>query len=167
MQIELFHRPPLELRRYLHFIFRLKQQHGSIVAFVQQERLYWKSITPSAEPPFTNPSDYRILYNDWPYGIDPDITHLVVWTKFLLDDDPRTGLLTPRYRDLIEAFVQKTFCNEEGTSRENLVWFKNWGSLKSVHALEHFHVMLYRAPVAFLNRITNNDAPLSNVLQDL
>ena len=30
----------------------------------------------------------RILYNDWPYGLVDGIVHLVVWTKFDLEDDP-------------------------------------------------------------------------------
>jgi len=166
-RIDYFQRSPLELRRYLQYMFKLKQQYGSVLSFVQQERLHWKSISPSAEPLFTNPDDYTILYNDWPYGIDRDITHLVVWTKFLLDDDPETGYLTTEHHDLIEDFVRRTFCTDEGISRENLIWFKNWKSLKSVHALEHFHVMLYRAPPEFVKRITNGDRPTSATVTDL
>ena len=116
---------------------------------------------------FTNPADYRILYNDWPYGIDPDIIHLVVWTKFVLEDDPETGFLTKDHHDIIENFVQRTFCGQDGINRAELIWFKNWKSLKSVHALEHFHVMLYRAPQEFLSRITNNDKPMSEIVADL
>ena len=51
----------------------------------------------------------KILYNDWPYGIDEKIVHLVAWTKFDLEDDPATDDLTPRARKEIDDFVQKTF----------------------------------------------------------
>lgn len=165
-RIDHFQRPPLDLRRYLQYMFKLKQQYGSVLSFVQQERLHWKSISPSASPLFTNSDDYKILYNDWPYGIDRDITHLVVWTKFLLDDDLETGFLTAEHHRLIEDFVQRTFCAESGISRKNLIWFKNWRSLKSVHALEHFHVMLYRAGPEYLESITNGDKPVSSILSD-
>lgn len=148
-------------------MYKLKQQYGSVLGFIQQERLHWDSITPSGKVPFTDASDYMILYNDWPYGIDRNITHLVVWTKFLLDDDPDTGFLTEEHHGLIETFVTKIFCTEQGISRENLIWFKNWRSIKSVHALEHFHVMLYKAPESFLQAITNNDQPMSAVMGDL
>lgn len=148
-------------------MFKLKQQYGSVLSFIQQERLHWESISPSGSVPFTNPTDYKILYNDWPYGIDPDITHLVIWTKFLLEDDPETDFLTDEYHKLIEDFVTRTFCIKEGISRDNLIWFKNWRSIKSVHALEHFHVMLYKAPESFLQAITNNDKPMSAVMGDL
>lgn len=41
-----------------------------------------------------------------------------------------------------------------------LVWFKNWASLKSVHAVEHFHVMLHRPDARFVEEITRGDVPL-------
>ncbi|OKO90917.1 N-acetylglucosamine-induced protein 1 [Penicillium subrubescens] len=102
--------------------------------------------------------DIRILYNDWPYGIDTDIIHLVVWTKFELPDDPATGDLTAEAREAIERYVQATFCSR--VAPEQVVWFRNWKSLKSVHALEHFHVMLHRPDRAFVREITNGDVPL-------
>lgn len=41
-----------------------------------------------------------------------------------------------------------------------VLWFKNWKSLKSVHAVEHFHVMLYDPDPQFLKEITNGDVPM-------
>ena len=42
-----------------------------------------------------------------------------------------------------------------------IIWFKNWKSLKSIHAVEHFHVMLYDPDPAFVDEVTNGDIPLS------
>lgn len=53
--------------------------------------------------------DIKILYNDWPYGIDPDIVHLVIWTKFDLEEDPGRNDLTPEARRQIDGFVSRTF----------------------------------------------------------
>lgn len=53
--------------------------------------------------------DIKILYNDWPYGVDEKIVHLVVWTKFDLEDDPTTDDLTPKARKEIDDYVDKTF----------------------------------------------------------
>ena len=53
--------------------------------------------------------DIKILYNDWPYGIDKSIVHLVVWTKFVLEDDPETEDLTPKMRKDIDEYVAGTF----------------------------------------------------------
>lgn len=62
--------------------------------------------------------DIKILYNDWPYGVDEDIVHLVVWTKFDLEDDPATDDLTPKARKEIDDFVNETFCSR--VERENV-----------------------------------------------
>ena len=53
--------------------------------------------------------DVKILWNDWPYGIDKRIVHLVVWTKFELEDDPATGDLTDEARAEIDEYVKRTF----------------------------------------------------------
>ena len=124
----------------------------------------------------------RILYNDWPYGLDPGIVHLVIWVKFELEDDPATDDLTPRARKEIDDYVQRTFCTRMPQDQVRtpecymydvidgdltrlvlrflqVVWFKNWRSLKSVHAVEHFHVMLHHPDPAFIEEITGADVP--------
>jgi hypothetical protein len=109
-----------------------------VLSFIQKERLQWDTIIPSGDPPFSNPAEYRILYNDWPYHIDKNIKHLVVWTKFPINDDLITEDVTDSDRAYIEYFIQKTFCSSRTSasmSRDQVIWFRNWKSLKSVHAL--------------------------------
>ena len=91
----------------------------------------------------------------------------MVWTKFLLAEDPQSpiGDLLPESRDQIEAFIMQKFCHEAGIERERLVWFKNWGALKSVHAIEHFHVLLNQVPRAVLDRITGGDMSTSEKVE--
>ncbi|CAN9160768.1 hypothetical protein CUC08_Gglean003193 [Alternaria sp. MG1] len=155
-RVDKFHRMPSELRRYRQFTHRLERDYGSIMNFIVNERLKWGSMEPKGKP-FEFDEDIKILYNDWPYGIDADVVHLVVWTKFELDDDPDTGLSTAESQKQIGDYVQKTFAPKV----KELVWFKNWKSLKSVHAVEHFHVMLYRPDAVFLREITNGDVPMT------
>lgn len=40
--------------------------------------------------------------------------HLVVWTKFELEDDPATDDLTPQARAEIDKYVDDTFCSKLG-----------------------------------------------------
>ena len=42
-----------------------------------------------------------------------------------------------------------------------MIWFKNWKSLKSVHAVEHFHVMLFDPDKEFVRDVTGGDVALS------
>lgn len=124
-----------------------KAQYGSMTNFLVQNRLPkpWGGLpfTPVSETPFENPSDYRVLKNDWPYGLTPDITHIVVWSRTMIPTDPETGDVTPKSRELIRNFVKTYFVDRLGPGGEGRVmWFKNWVSLQSVRALEHIHVLV-------------------------
>jgi hypothetical protein len=110
-RIDKFHRSPSELRRYRQYIYQLEQNYGSVMDFIINHRLEWQSLTPSG-PPFSSPDDMKVLYNDWPYGIDPRIVHLVVWVKFDIEDDSTTGYLTPEANDQIQDYVDKMFASQ-------------------------------------------------------
>ncbi|KAF2662035.1 hypothetical protein K491DRAFT_687018 [Lophiostoma macrostomum CBS 122681] len=155
-----FHRVPSDLRRYRQFTHRLVKEYGSILNFIKNERLRWKTLEPKG-PPFQFDEDIKILYNDWPYGVDEKIVHLVVWTKFIIEEIPGTDVLTPQAHKEVEDYVQKTFCTK--VEAENVIWFKNWAALKSVHAVEHFHVMLYDPDLDFVKFITNGDVPMASL----
>lgn len=108
-RLDLFQRVPSDLRRYLAFTWKLRQDHGSVMNFILTHRLQWGlPITPRGRP-FEFDDDIKVLRNDWPYGIDSRIVHLVVWTKFTLEDDPATGDLTDAARSEIDAYVRRTF----------------------------------------------------------
>lgn len=121
--------------------------------FLLQKRLYWEpkpSADPSAAPsfaykdlaPFAERSDYRILVNDWPYGLVPGIKHICVWLKVRLPlrED---GDLADDGKEMVEAFVDKTFVKGLGVEGQDRVqWFKNWAGLQSVRGIEHIHVLL-------------------------
>ncbi|KAK4034281.1 hypothetical protein C8A01DRAFT_49300 [Parachaetomium inaequale] len=156
-RLELFQRVPSDLRRYLGFVWKLKQDYGSVMNFILSQRLQWTlPITPRGRP-FELDDDIKVLRNDWPYGIDKRIVHLVVWTKFALEEDAATGDLTDTARAEIDAYVRKAFSK---MPPDHVIWFKNWASLKSVKSVEHFHVMLFDPAMEFVNEITNGDVPL-------
>ncbi|KAH9861062.1 hypothetical protein IAQ61_010798 [Plenodomus lingam] len=155
-KVDKFQRRPSELRRYREFTYDLVKKHGSVMKFIVEERLKWDSMAAKGGP-FEYDEDIKILYNDWPYGISPSITHLVVWTKFELEDDPVTGRCTPASRRAIGEYVQRVF----GGKAKEVAWFKNWKSLKSVQSVEHFHVMLYGADEEFLKEVTGGDMSMS------
>lgn len=87
----------------------------------------------------------------------------MVWVKFELESDETTDYLTPGGRQHIEDFVNREFCGQGDISREQIIWFKNGRTLKSVHALEHFHVLLYQAPTKMIERLTEGDKPMSTI----
>ncbi|KAF2773472.1 hypothetical protein EJ03DRAFT_305828 [Teratosphaeria nubilosa] len=156
-RLDAFQRRPSDLRRYREYCHALTQRHGSVMEFVVQHRLNWSDLTPKGTEPFECEGDHRVLLNDWPYGLDPRIAHLVVWTKHALPADPGSAIgdMLPATRAAIQEFVDERFVEECG--REKVLWFKNWASLKSVHAVEHFHVLLFDPPSGFVERVTGGD----------
>jgi hypothetical protein len=49
-RVDKFHRVPSELRRYRQFTHRLVKEYGSIMKFIVNERLQWKTMTPKGGP---------------------------------------------------------------------------------------------------------------------
>lgn len=108
-KLERFQRVPSQLRRYKKFTYLTAQRHGTIADFVLNERLRWTAPIRPRGKPFQYEDDYKVLFNDWPYGLDSRIVHLVVWTKFELVANNTTGDLTDKARAEIEEYVTKTF----------------------------------------------------------
>lgn len=120
-RLDLFQRVPSELRRYLAYNFELKKQYGSVMQFILSQRLTWEIPLKAKGATFQHDKDIKILWNDWPYGIDARIVHLVVWTKFALEDDPATNDLTEKARREIEEFVNERFAKRMGEEKV-VIW---------------------------------------------
>ncbi|KAK6005050.1 hypothetical protein QM012_007829 [Aureobasidium pullulans] len=166
-RLEQLKRRPSDLRRYIAWSSETKAEYGTITNFVVQKRLHWTPLpsSTSGEPPkfeFRNPvpfkdqDDFRILRNDWPYGLDKGIVHICVWVKTPIETDLHTGDVTDHSRSLIEDFVNKTFAARldtvfgPGKGKEHVLWFKNWVALQSVRGVDHIHVLVRDAPETML-----------------
>ncbi|KAK1756224.1 N-acetylglucosamine-induced protein 1 [Echria macrotheca] len=140
-------RRPSDLRRYIKWTAETSAAYGNTMNYLLAHRLpkAWgpPPFTPVASTPFEHPSDYCVLINDWPYGLAPGITHLVVWTRTDIETDSDKGDLTPESRAMVDAFVKRHFVDRLGPGGESQVtWFKNWVALQSVRALAHIHVLV-------------------------
>lgn len=136
-----------------------KTQYGSMTNYLMAHRLpkAWNaSPNPASLIPFEDPSDYRVLINDWPYGCTPDITHIVVWSRTLIPIDPDSGDMTQESRRTVESFVKRYFVKDlgPGGGEERVMWFKNWVALQSVRSLEHIHVLVKDVEPALLAKWT-------------
>ena len=122
--------------------------------------------------PFANPHDYKILMNDWPYGLTQDITHLIVWSKLRLPEEKPEGYLTPESTALVKDFVERTFTErlasfeDVDSPRDSVLWFRNWTGLQSVRGLEHVHVLVRDAPLALLEEWTTTHELGSEAILD-
>ncbi|KAJ5742407.1 uncharacterized protein N7511_011426 [Penicillium nucicola] len=158
-------RKPSDLRRYLAWSADTKAQYGSIMNYICQQRLQWQMPLETADlamqrpfafknpRPFADPEDYKILRNDWPYGLTPGISHLVVWLRTPIPVKSGEGHLTEESRLLIDTFVRRTFVDRlardpriASDAASHVLWFKNWVGLQSVRALEHVHILVRDVP---------------------
>ena len=161
--LSILKRKPSDLLRYMKWTNQTKASYGSITNFVLNERLSWTPKFPvsSSESgpdfdtrstvPFAQAEDYKVLLNDWPYGIDSNIAHLIVWSKVRLQDQEPDGYLTPESTALVQDFVQRAFLDKlaaagDGNPEDKVLWFRNWTGLQSVKGLEHVHVLVRDAP---------------------
>ncbi|KYK61777.1 hypothetical protein DCS_02921 [Drechmeria coniospora] len=140
-------RKPSDLQRYMKWTAEKTTQHGSITNFILANRLpkTWGSppFVPASLTPLEDGTDYKALLNDWPYGLQEDITHIVVWSRTPIPTDAQTGDLTDESRAQVAEFVKRYFVEALGEGgEEKVLWFKNWVSLQSVRTLEHFHVLV-------------------------
>lgn len=152
-------RIPSDLRRYMAWTAETKARYGSMTEYLIAKRLpkTWghPPFTPKSSIPFAEPADYQVLLNDWPYGLEPNITHIVVWTRTLIATDNDKGDMTPESRALVADFVRRYFVDKLGEQgQDKVLWFKNWVALQSVRALEHIHVLVRDVDDDMLERWT-------------
>ncbi len=101
------------------------------------------TFSPTSTTPFEDPSDYRTMRNDWPYDFPPNISQMVVWTKTTIPIDSDIGDMTPASRAIIAAFAERYFTNRlPAGARNNVMWFENWGDLRSISEIDHVHVIV-------------------------
>ncbi|KAF3906179.1 hypothetical protein ABW20_dc0100898 [Dactylellina cionopaga] len=143
-RLEDLKRRPGDLRRYLEWGARTRQEYGSVLKYILTQRLFWDegNLAARSQVPFEDEEDTKILFNDWPYGMEPGIVHIVVWTKAEIPIDPLSGDVTDESRRIIIDYVNKIFIRELGFSSENVLWFKNWAALQSIRTVEHIHVLV-------------------------
>ncbi|RDW76769.1 GIG1 family protein [Aspergillus mulundensis] len=159
-------RKPSDLIRYLAWTKETKAAYGTITNYICQRRLGWPLPTETPGPsfsnpiPFADPADYKILRNDWPYGLVKGIAHLVVWSRTPIPVQDADGVITAESHALIEDFVQRTFVDrlarEDGVKdpHDHVLWFKNYTALQSVRGLEHVHILLRDVPDRFVQEWT-------------
>jgi hypothetical protein len=158
-RLSVLKRKPSDLRRYMKWTADTKAEYGGITNFLLAHRLpkAWgpPPFKPVSNTPFADPSDYRVLINDWPYGFVPGITHIVVWSRTPIATDNAVGDMTPDSKRTVTEFIKRYFIDSLGPGGEDrVVWFKNWVALQSVRTVDHVHVLVRDVEPAVLQAWT-------------
>lgn len=163
-ELDALKRWPSHLRAYLAWYAHIKSKYASITEYILTQRLRWHPLSSTGafvfeiknSTPFADPADYKILRNDWSYGMEPGIEHFVVWVKQRLPVDGK-GDLTAEGREMVEEFVEREFRRTVGEEERGskVLWFKNSTDLQSVRSLEHVHVLVRGVGEEVLERWRN------------
>jgi hypothetical protein len=158
-RLSVLKRKPSDLRRYMKWTADTKAEYGGITNFLIAHRLpkAWGSppFKPVSDTPFAEPSDYRVLINDWPYGFVPGITHIVVWSRTPIATDNTVGDMTLDSKRTVDEFIKRYFIDSLGPDGEDrVIYFKNWVALQSVRTVDHVHVLVRDVEPAVLQAWT-------------
>jgi len=173
-QLEALKRWPSALKAYLAWTGHVKSKYGGVTPYLLAQRLFWEPVVLADDDndddanktgalvfdvhdstPFADSRDYAILRNDWAYGVERGIVHVVVWLKQRLPVDEQ-GALSEQGKGMVEAFVKREFRERVGEGKgeegSRVLWFKNTTDLQSVRGLEHVHVLLRGVDEGVLER---------------
>ncbi|KZW00902.1 hypothetical protein EXIGLDRAFT_638758 [Exidia glandulosa HHB12029] len=82
----------------------VRARHGSLPAYLVNVRLGWGNLPPPPRGEFFSASSagdlWKILPNDWPYSVPPEIEHALVWTRLPIIDPSR---VPPHIRPRIDV----------------------------------------------------------------
>jgi Protein of unknown function (DUF3605) len=153
-------RTPTDMRNYLTWYHRTTETHRSVAEYVRKEKLKWDlPIEPASTMPFEDARDVKIIRNDWPYGLTPDITHMVVWSRARIPVTAEDGSPTEESTRLIERFIDRAFMRDIGAGADDkLLWFKQKSKFQSVGALEHIHVLVRGVDELLIEKWTGQQA---------
>jgi Protein of unknown function (DUF3605) len=147
--LSLLRRSPSDMRNYLQWTKEMRSRYKDISEFVLEHRIEWdlpgpNGLSSQSNIPFGHPADFKIRRNDWPYGLTPDVTHMIVWLKTPIEVDS-CGDPSVESHKVIEDFVGRVFRSRivpNPAYPDQVMWFKNRTRWQSVKALEHIHVIV-------------------------
>ncbi|CAL9738187.1 N-acetylglucosamine-induced protein 1 [Monosporozyma servazzii] len=106
---------------------------------------------------FTKPDLFKTSMNDFPYYYEPNIMHLLVWSKLrlpiYLNDTTEIDMfeteknqfpdLNPPCKAVIDKFLDQTLHDKYGLiPGKDYIWFVNYSNLQSIKAISHVHVLI-------------------------
>ncbi|KAI8883550.1 hypothetical protein K501DRAFT_333247 [Backusella circina FSU 941] len=108
---------------YVKWTSETIEQYGSVTNYLKKEKVIFPPDTDVDEKgrPIT-----LILPNDFPYSVDPGITHVLIWSKVPLLKQHVESLLDERY----------------GSSIYEWSYFVNPPEVQSIPSMPHVHVFM-------------------------
>lgn len=106
---------------------------------------------------FTKRDLYKTSINDFPYYYEPNVMHLLIWSKIKLPiylndttdidmfDSQNNNFpdMNPACATIIDNFLKQTLTDKYGLKLgKDYLWFVNYSNLQSIKAISHIHVLI-------------------------
>lgn len=95
---------------------------------------------------FSREGFYKVTGNDFPYDFEPDVFHLLIWSKInlpLYTSDEDHAEMRADTRDKIEEFIEQNLTQYLNPETDDYSWFINYRSLQSIRGVSHVHLLIY------------------------
>ncbi|KAJ1986911.1 hypothetical protein GGI25_006041 [Coemansia spiralis] len=106
---------------------RIREEYGSVAAFVRQVKLAEFLADPSTR--------YLMIPNDYPYALQGRTTHYIIWSKAKLT---HSSVPDAKVRELFESKLDAQL----GAGKYEWVWFVNPPQLQSIPEVFHGHLLV-------------------------
>jgi hypothetical protein len=153
--------------RYHEFKKQCAENNVSVVQYIIKNRLMWTTdgninIAPTSTRLFASEDDLCFIPNDFPYNFEPCVTHLVLWSKRVIPNDPESSIgdVSDGVRRVIYEYVHRNFVQHLG--EDNVLWFRNFPILQSVVELSHVHILVKNIPKDFYQSLVNTPGVVLN-----
>ncbi|CCD25104.1 Htc1p NDAI_0E02870 [Naumovozyma dairenensis CBS 421] len=106
---------------------------------------------------FKDKSLFKLAVNDFPYYFEPDVIHVLIWSKIKLPiyktdkktsdvkiGDPNNNFpeFNKPMKKVIASFLKHTITDKYCITEENYCWFINYVNLQSIQAVSHIHLII-------------------------
>ncbi|QLL32591.1 hypothetical protein HG536_0D01130 [Torulaspora globosa] len=125
------------------YVLRKLQWSSEEIEFLNSDR--YKTREQKIEACFSSRSLYSVTRNDFPYDFEPDVHHLLVWSKIglpLYGDDSNGAGQDPETRNRIDEFFRFNLEERLQVSKADYCWFVNYSSLQSIRKISHVHLLV-------------------------
>lgn len=95
---------------------------------------------------FSRKDLYKLSVNDFPYNFEPQVSHLLIWSKInlpLYNKNESSTDMNPEMKTKIETFIHNNLSKYlDLDMKDDYCWFINYRNLQSIKGIAHVHLLI-------------------------
>ncbi|CCD23475.1 GIG1 family protein NDAI_0B04410 [Naumovozyma dairenensis CBS 421] len=133
--------------------FILQKLHWNLDELENLNSIKFKTDDEKTKACFSNSSLYQVTLNDFPYFFEPNVVHLLVWSKIRIpmykndetekhEEVDHIPEVNGTMKNNVETFLEGILTDKYHISKDNYCWFMNYTKLQSIRSISHLHVLI-------------------------